>query len=83
MPLPLLALTCRQSSAGRPKTCSTSMATLSGLAAGRSILLMTGMSVRSLETARYALATVWAWTPWVLSTTSTAPSHAFSARLTS
>ena len=60
-----------------------SSATSSVRAEGRSILLMTGMMLRSASNAWYRLARVWASMPCVASTTSTAPSQAFSARLTS
>jgi hypothetical protein len=73
----------RQSSAFSPKACSTSIATSSGRAEGRSILLITGMISSPASMAMKALATVWASTPWVASTTSTAPSQAASDRLTS
>ena len=72
-----------QSSADRPSTSSTSWARRSGSAAGRSILFTTGMISRSASTALYRFATVWASTPCVASTTSTAASHAASDRLTS
>jgi hypothetical protein len=44
---------------------------------------MIGTISRLLWIARYALARVWASTPWVASTTSTAPSQAASERDTS
>ena len=55
----------------------------SGSACGRSILLTTGSNSRLFSIARYAFATVCASTPWAASTTSTAPSHAWSERETS
>lgn len=54
-----------------------------GSALGRSILLMSGMISRLAFMAIMAFATVCASTPWVASTTSTAPSHAARLRLTS
>ena len=44
---------------------------------------MVGMSSSPASIARYVLATVCASTPWEASTTSSAPSHAASERLTS
>ena len=55
----------------------------SGCAPGRSILLMTGMISRLFSTARYALASVCASTPWDASTSRSAPSQAASDRVTS
>ena len=62
---------------------SISARTRSGSAEGRSILLMSGMISRSAFIAIMALATVCASTPWVASTTKTAPSQAARLRLTS
>ena len=62
---------------------SISAFTRSGSAAGRSILLMSGMISKSAFMASIALATVCASTPWVASTTSTAPSQAAKLRETS
>ena len=69
--------------AGRAIISSTSCFTRSGSAAGRSILLMTGRISSSCSMARYVFASVWASTPCVASTTSTAPSHAARERDTS
>ncbi len=55
----------------------------SGSAPGRSILLSTGMISRPASTARCALARVWASTPWLASTTRSAPWQAARLRLTS
>ena len=66
-----------------PISSAISSATRSGSAPGRSILFRVGMSSSPESTARYVLATVWASTPWEASTTSSAPSHAASERLTS
>src|SRR5207248_3095296 len=52
-------------------------------APGKSILLMTGMISSPTSIAAYALATVYACTPCVASTTRIAPSHACSAFCTS
>jgi len=60
-----------------------SFAYFSGSAAGRSILLSTGMIVRSLSRARYRFARVWASMPWAASTSRIAPSHAARLRETS
>ncbi len=83
MPIPIFAEVSTASCAGMPTTCSICSRAFSGSAEGRSILLMTGTIARSWCVARYALASVWASTPWVASTTSTAPSHAASERETS
>ena len=53
------------------------------LALGKSILLITAKISKLLESAKYVLAIVWAWTPWVASTTNNAPSHAARLRETS
>ena len=71
------------SSAENPRVSTSSWATRSGSAEGRSILFTTGMSVRFASIARYTFASVWAWMPWAASTTSSAPSQAASARETS
>ena len=55
---------------------SISFFTSSGLAFGKSILLITGIISRLLSNAKYTLARVCASTPWLASTTSTAPSQA-------
>lgn len=49
----------------------------------RSILFTTGIRVRSLSNAIYTFAIVCAWTPWVLSIMSIAPSLEAKLRLTS
>ena len=82
-PSPVLPLTRSTSSGSQPMMCAISAAYFSGWAAGRSILLSTGMIVRSFSSARYRLASVWASMPWAASTSSTAPSHAASERDTS
>ncbi len=63
--------------------CAISAAYFSGWAAGRSILLSTGMIVRSFSSARYRLARVCASMPWAASTTRMVPSHAARERDTS
>ena len=83
MPIPWRALASTAPSPGRPMTSSISLRTSSGSAAGRSILLITGMISRSASSAAYTLASVCASMPWEASTTSTAPSHAASERDTS
>ena len=83
MLVPILAEISGASMAGRPMMSSTSCLALAGSAAGRSILLNTGRISRSCSMARYVLARVWASTPWVASTTSTAPSQAARERDTS
>ena len=83
MLMPSLAEISGASSAGRPIMSSTSCLAFRGSAAGRSILLNTGRISRSWSMAKYVLASVWASTPWVASTTSSAPSQAASDRLTS
>ena len=75
-PRPLLALICRHSFFFIPSTCSISSAVISGCAAARSTLFITPIISTPVPAARYALATVWAWTPCVASTTRSAPSHA-------
>ena len=76
MPSPVLPETHTASSAGMARSSSISSLTSSGWALGRSILLMAGTMSRLAFMARLALETVWASTPWVASTTRTAPSHA-------
>ena len=83
MPSPVLPDTSTASSAGIARSSSISCLTSSGWAEGRSILLMAGTMSRLAFIARLALETVWASTPWVASTTSTAPSQAARLRLTS
>ena len=67
----------------RPMTSSTSEATLSGSAAGRSILLITGTISRSWSSAKYVFASVCASIPCDASIMSTAPSQAARERETS
>ena len=83
MPSPVLPDTQTASSAGMARSSSISSFTSSGWAEGRSILLMHGTMSRFAFMARFAFETVWASTPCVASTTSTAPSHAASERETS
>ena len=83
MPMPALAEARIAPEASRPMTSSISFFTRSGSALGRSILLSTGTMARSPSSARYTLARVCASTPWLASTTKSAPSHAASERLTS
>ena len=59
-----------------PIISSISFFTSSGLAFGRSTLLITGIISRSLSNAKYTFASVCASTPWDASTTKIAPSHA-------
>ena len=80
MPSPVLPETHTASSAGMASSSSISARTRSGSAEGRSILLMAGTMSRFAFMARFALETVCASTPWVASTTSTAPSQAASER---
>ena len=81
-PIPVLALVKTISFLLKP-IFSNSVITLSGLALGRSILLITGIIVKLLSRAKYKFASVCASTPWVASTTSIAPSHDASERDTS
>mmetsp|Transcript_16027 Transcript_16027/g.25876 ORF Transcript_16027/g.25876 Transcript_16027/m.25876 type:complete len:209 (-) Transcript_16027:557-1183(-) len=83
--IPMLALAeaTTASEQSSPSTSSISRFTRSGSAPGKSILFSTGMISSSASTARYTLATVCASTPCDASTTSSAPSHAASDRLTS
>ena len=83
MPSPVLALMRRTESAGSPSSSATSSATRSGSAPGRSTLFRHGISSSPESIARYVFATVCASTPWLASTTSSAPSHAASDRDTS
>ena len=66
-----------------PMTCSICSWARSGSAPGRSILLRTGMISSPASEARCAFASVWASTPWLASTTRSAPWHAASERETS
>ena len=83
MPIPWRALASTAPSPGSPITSSISRRTSSGSAAGRSILLITGMISRLASSAAYTLASVCASIPCDASTTRTAPSHAASERETS
>ena len=80
---PVLALIITASSAGMPITSSICCFTLSGSAAGRSILFSTGTISWCASMAWYTLASVCASTPCEASTTSKDPSHAARLRLTS
>ena len=62
--------------AGIPIMSSISCFTSSGLALGRSTLFITGKMSKLLSSAKYTFASVCASTPWLLSTTKIAPSHA-------
>ena len=66
-----------------PSRSATSTAAPSGSACGRSILFTTGTISSPFSIARYAFASVCASIPWAASTTSSAPSHAWSERETS
>jgi len=59
-----------------PITFSISSLTTSGMALGKSILLMTGKISKSCSNAKYVLANVCASTPWDASTMRSAPSQA-------
>jgi hypothetical protein len=59
IPIPALALAWMMSVQSSPMVSSISSATRSGSAAGRSILLRTGMISRSFSSARYTLASVY------------------------
>ena len=78
-PVPSFALARRTSSRGMARVSSSSSMTISGSALGRSILLMTGMTVRLCAMARWTLASVCASMPWVASTTRIAPSQAWAS----
>ena len=80
---PVLALIRGASSHGIPSTFSISVFISSGLAAGKSILLITGTISKLLSRAKYTLAIVWACIPWAASTTKRAPSQAAKDLLTS
>ena len=73
MPTPVLPDTMQASSHGMARPSSISVLVRSTSEEGRSTLLMAGRISRSAFMARSALETVWASTPWVESTTSTAP----------
>ncbi len=82
-PAPVLPEVRSTSSGSQPTRPAISSAYFSGWAAGRSILLSTGMISRSLPIAMYRLASVCASMPCAASTSSTAPSQAASERDTS
>ena len=82
-PSPVLALTSAASCASMPMISSISFLTRSASAEARSILLMTGSTVRPCSTAVWQFATLCASTPWEASTTSSAPSQAARLRDTS
>ena len=83
IPSPVLAEIRRTWSGVSPTSPETAIAAASGSACGRSILFTTGTISRSFSIARYAFATVCASIPCAASTTSSAPSHAWSDRETS
>src|SRR5262245_40348047 len=83
MPVPSLAETCTDSNGSSARSRSISSITRSTSAEGRSILLITGTTVRPNSIARYRFATVCASTPCEASTTSSAPSQLISERRTS
>ncbi len=83
MPTPILAEAGIAPEASIPMTCSICSLARSGSAPGRSILLSTGMISSPASEARWALARVWASTPWLASTTRSAPWQAASERETS
>ncbi len=82
-PSPVFAEIRRTWSGVSPISSETSRAAPSGFADGRSILFTTGTISRLFSIARYAFATVCASIPCAASTTSSAPSHAWSDRETS
>ncbi len=82
-PRPVFALIKLCSVQSSPIASSTSAKTRIGSALGRSILLTTGRSSKSLSIAIYTFAIVCASTPWVESTISKAPSDDAKERLTS
>ena len=83
IPIPCLAEAKMASEASMPMTFSICSRAFSGSAPGRSILLSTGMISSPPSTARCALARVCASTPWLASTTSSAPWQAARLRETS
>ena len=83
MPIPSFAEQSRAWSASSPSSLSICSFTLSTSAEGRSILLMTGMIVRSCSMAMYTFEMVWACTPWDASTSSRTPSQDARERETS
>ena len=83
MPIPILAEAGMAPEASIPITCSICSLARSGSAPGRSILFSTGMISSPASEARCAFASVCASTPWLASTTSSAPWQAASERETS
>ena len=83
MPMPDLPLARMASSAGIERMSSSWRVQSSRLALGRSIVLMTWMTLSFWPNARCAFATVWASTPCAASISSTAPSQAARLRETS
>lgn len=83
MPSPVLPEARIISELSQPMSSTISSSTSSGIALGMSHLLMTGMISRSCSMAIQRLDIVCACTPWVASTTSSAPSHAAMERETS
>ena len=82
-PSPVLPLARRISERSQPMSSMISSSTSSGIAAGISILFITGIISKSWSIAIYRLEIVCACTPCVASTTSRAPSQAAILRLTS
>ncbi len=64
-PSPLLALMCLWIARGMPSDCSIWLETASGVACGRSILLITGSTSRERLRAMWKTDNVWAWMPSV------------------
>ena len=83
MPMPCFALARIASSAGMARISSSCRITDGRSEFGRSILLITGMSLSFCFSARWTFATVCASTPCAASTMRSAPSHAASERETS
>ena len=83
IPMPTFAEAAIASEQSMPMVFSTSVATRSTSAPGRSILFRIGTISRSPSSAKYTLAIVCASTPCDASTTRSAPSHAASERETS
>ena len=83
MPMPDLPLARIASSAGMVRMSSSCRRQSSRFALGKSILLITGMTLSFWAKAKWALATVCASTPCAASISSTAPSHAARLRETS
>ena len=82
-PMPVFAEIRSTRAGSSPSSSASWIATPSGSACGRSILLTTGTISRFASIARYAFASVCASIPWAASTTRSAPSHAWSERETS